>query len=142
MASNSSAEDVIRAMLRLADRTNTVRRALAHRHHGTLGDRMLLRRLAAGGGTSVPRELGEYLGVSSGTLTAMLDRLEQEGLVRRAPHPSDRRSVLVELTEAGAASLSEVDDALTAAVRRAVPAAQRRALVASLQALEQAVDDL
>lgn len=36
-------------------------------------------------------------------MTNRLDRLEQRGLIRRLPDPDDRRGVLVELTEAGAA---------------------------------------
>jgi DNA-binding MarR family transcriptional regulator len=34
-------------------------------------------------------------------MTSRLDALEKEGLVRRLQDPSDRRSVLVELTEKG-----------------------------------------
>jgi DNA-binding MarR family transcriptional regulator len=35
-------------------------------------------------------------------ITQIIDRLETDGLVRRAPDPADRRSVLAELTPAGA----------------------------------------
>ena len=35
-------------------------------------------------------------------MTNRLDRLEEAGLVRRLPDPGDRRSIQVELTEAGA----------------------------------------
>lgn len=36
-------------------------------------------------------------------ITQIIDRLESEGLVRRLPDPNDRRSVLAELTDEGAA---------------------------------------
>jgi DNA-binding MarR family transcriptional regulator len=49
-------------------------------------------------------ELAEDLGLSSGAMTNRLDRLEQAGLIRRLPDPSDRRGVLVEPTEAGHAA--------------------------------------
>ena len=39
--------------------------------------------------------------------TQMIDRLEAEGLVRRFRNPKDRRSVLVELQEAGSQRLLE-----------------------------------
>ena len=39
--------------------------------------------------------------------TQMVDRLQGEGLVRRIKNPSDRRSVLVELTELGSQRLRE-----------------------------------
>ena len=48
-----------------------------------------------------PGELASSMDLSSGAMTNRLDRLEQAGLVRRLPDPSDRRSVHVELTEAG-----------------------------------------
>ncbi|WP_147819221.1 MarR family winged helix-turn-helix transcriptional regulator [Salidesulfovibrio onnuriiensis] len=47
------------------------------------------------------KELAEKMGVTTGTLTVMVDRLEKNELVRRRPHESDRRSILVELTDAG-----------------------------------------
>lgn len=46
-------------------------------------------------------QLSRMLLVSNGNATAVVDRLEQDGLVRRMPSPSDRRSVLVALTPLG-----------------------------------------
>ena len=48
-----------------------------------------------------PGQLSEQLGLSSGAMTNRLDRLEAAGRVRRVPDPADRRSVHVELTDAG-----------------------------------------
>lgn len=45
--------------------------------------------------------LGERLHLDSGTLTPLLKRLEQAGLVRRDRDPADERRVLVRLTDAG-----------------------------------------
>jgi DNA-binding MarR family transcriptional regulator len=45
--------------------------------------------------------LGERLGLDSGTLTPLLKRLEQRGLVTRRRDPADERVVLVELTAEG-----------------------------------------
>lgn len=42
-----------------------------------------------------PHELARYLGVSTASMTAMVDRLVRSGHVRKEPHPSDRRSVVV-----------------------------------------------
>ena len=44
-----------------------------------------------------PKEIGPYLHLSSGSITALLDRLEKAGYIRRISNPDDRRSVLVEL---------------------------------------------
>lgn len=49
-------------------------------------------------------ELAERLGMRSPSATAVLDRLEAAGHVRRTVHPTDRRRVLVEPTPAGRAS--------------------------------------
>jgi DNA-binding MarR family transcriptional regulator len=48
-----------------------------------------------------PTKLYEALMISSGGMTARLDRLERAGLVERRPDPNDRRGKLIALTEAG-----------------------------------------
>jgi DNA-binding MarR family transcriptional regulator len=53
------------------------------------------------GGARTPGVLARYLEVSTGAMTSRLDKLENEGLIRRVPDPDDRRSVTVEITEAG-----------------------------------------
>ncbi len=53
--------------------------------------------------------------VTSGTMTNRLDHLEDRGLVRRRPDPSDARSVRVQLTSAGR---RRVDTALSDLVER------------------------
>lgn len=45
--------------------------------------------------------------LTSGTMTARLDHLEGQGLVRRLRAPDDRRSVLVELTDKGRQTLAK-----------------------------------
>jgi DNA-binding MarR family transcriptional regulator len=45
--------------------------------------------------------LGEELGLTPRNMTALVDSMEEEGLVARRAHPTDRRAVLVELTDAG-----------------------------------------
>ena len=47
------------------------------------------------------RALGERLHLDSGTLTPVLKRMEQAGLVRRSRDKQDERLVRTELTEAG-----------------------------------------
>jgi len=61
--------------------------------------------------------------VTSGTMTNRIDRLAAVGLVRREPDPSDKRGVLVTLTEQGVA---RADAALADLLRR------ERALLAGL----------
>ncbi len=48
-----------------------------------------------------PGSLMQQTLVTSGTMTNRVDRLEKRGFVRRGPAPSDRRGVLVRLTDEG-----------------------------------------
>ncbi len=48
--------------------------------------------------TALPSQLGEQLGLTSGSVTTMLDRLEQQGYLTRTPDPADRRKVIVRAT--------------------------------------------
>ncbi|SPH17106.1 HTH-type transcriptional regulator MhqR [Defluviimonas aquaemixtae] len=48
-----------------------------------------------------PTQLYEVTMLSSGGMTARLDRLEKAGLVERRPNPEDRRGTLVALTDKG-----------------------------------------
>ena len=51
-------------------------------------------------GPMTPSELGRESALSSGTVTGVLDRLEELGFIRRERHPTDRRKVVVVLDEA------------------------------------------
>ena len=70
-------------------------------------------------------ELAALQGVAQPSMTVVVGALEQAGLVAREPDPSDRRAVLVSLTEQGLEYLHE---------RRRLGAAQISALVARLPA--------
>jgi len=48
-------------------------------------------------GTTAAGELARAVGLTSGAMTRMIDRLEGAGYVRRVRDPADRRRVLVEL---------------------------------------------
>lgn len=48
-------------------------------------------------GVATPSELSKYTGLSSGSTTAMIDRLQRSGLVKRQRNPDDRRGTLVVL---------------------------------------------
>ncbi len=51
-----------------------------------------------------PSQISERMLVASATMTATLDLLEDRGWVMRRPNAVDRRSVLVEVTDAGRAA--------------------------------------
>lgn len=57
-------------------------------------------------GASSPTELAQYTGLTSGATTAMIDRLEKSGLVKRLPNPDDRRGKLIVIDKGGARRVS------------------------------------
>jgi DNA-binding MarR family transcriptional regulator len=54
-------------------------------------------------------ELAAALGIDPPNVTVLVDDLESQGLVRRRPHPSDRRAKLVEATRRGKATARRAD---------------------------------
>ncbi len=57
-----------------------------------------------------PSDLSRIAILTTGTMTVLLDRLEDKGLVRRLPDPNDRRRLEVELTEEGMALIDRALD--------------------------------
>lgn len=60
--------------------------------------------------TASPSDLSRIAILTTGTMTVLLDRLEDKGLVRRLPDPNDRRRLEVELTEEGLACIDRALD--------------------------------
>ncbi len=46
-------------------------------------------------------ELADALGITTSSVTSLIDRMERSGLVKRQPHPRDRRRTVVQLTKYG-----------------------------------------
>ena len=112
--------------------------AALERHHLTLGQFDILATLRRNGpkGGLTPTQLLESVMLSSGGMTARLDRLAAAGLVYRKADPTDRRQVRVELTAKG----RRVIDAATATRFKeatesvpAMPPAEAKALAALLR---------
>jgi len=84
------------------------------------------------------------MGIDRTTMVALLDGLEAKGLVARRPDPADRRRNVVELTDAGRATLPEAIKASDAAERELLAAlddreaAQLRELLARVAATPRA----
>ncbi|WP_281245174.1 MULTISPECIES: MarR family winged helix-turn-helix transcriptional regulator [Amycolatopsis] len=56
------------------------------------------------------RELGELLGIDPSAVVSLVDDLQRADLVRRDPHPEDRRTRLVVLTETGVKAFRQASD--------------------------------
>jgi DNA-binding MarR family transcriptional regulator len=55
-----------------------------------------------------PKDLAYELGLTTGSVTALADRLEVAGLLRRDRHSCDRRSVVLNVTAEGSAAVTSV----------------------------------
>ncbi|CAG0938490.1 Transcriptional regulator SlyA [Gammaproteobacteria bacterium] len=71
------------------------------------------------------RQLASMLDVTPVTLGRMIDRLEQRGLVRRAPDPADRRAMRLFLTPAASAPIARMHALVDASRRRAMSGLSR-----------------
>lgn len=59
-------------------------------------------------------KMGERLMIHPTSVTNIVDRLEGQELVRRLPHEHDRRSTVVEITEAGRNLVADATEAVVA----------------------------
>ena len=58
------------------------------------------------------REFADAMGIDPPNATVVVDGLESQGLVRRRPHPTDRRAKVVEATREGKAMARRADEIL------------------------------
>lgn len=73
-------------------------------------------------------DLGRAFGLKPSTLTSVLDRLDDRGLIGREIHPADRRSFAITLTSRGAAAARRALASLTDLETRVVDEVTRRDL--------------
>jgi DNA-binding MarR family transcriptional regulator len=92
-----------------------------------------------------PKELAQYLGITSASITVLLDRLEKQGHLHREPSPFDRRALIVVPTvptdEVKAATLGDVRRELLEVVERLTPE-EASVVIGFLTELRDAVDQI
>ncbi|PSN12339.1 MarR family transcriptional regulator [filamentous cyanobacterium CCT1] len=89
-------------------------------------------------------EVADYLDVTRPTMSAMVERLVQRGLIDRAGDPIERRRIILTLTPAGEAEMTRVYDATlqTVADRLAgLSEAQLQQVMAGLAVLSELFDE-
>jgi len=95
-----SAKDVALAARRLDLMMAQMHLELGERMGFSAAEVLALAHLSLDGALG-PTELVHRLHMTTGAMTALLDRLTQRGFVVRQPHPSDRRRLIVNLTPDG-----------------------------------------
>jgi MarR family transcriptional regulator, organic hydroperoxide resistance regulator len=138
MSSESRAGDDFQTAFWAAKHALSVVTAAAFSRHGVHeGQQFILRCLWTQDGLT-PGEIARRLGLSTPTVTRAATRMETAGLLRREPHPGDRRLVRLRLTERGR-SLEKViaaeTEALTERALASFDAAERETVVAALRAI-------
>jgi DNA-binding MarR family transcriptional regulator len=110
---------VAEALRRLLARTRDVEGALARRLHLGDTDVVALQHLVDHPDAG-PAELARLLHIRTASATALVDRLQDAGHLRRAPHPTDGRRVVLALTDSARAEVGAALGPLLARVARVV----------------------
>lgn len=84
-------------------------------------------------------ELVRVFGLKHSTMTSILDRLEEQGLIERTANPDDGRSLLVGLTKKGQKASARVD-ALVKELESSIDSRVTRADLAGFQKVMEAVE--
>ncbi|MEO8114966.1 MAG: bifunctional helix-turn-helix transcriptional regulator/GNAT family N-acetyltransferase [Phenylobacterium sp.] len=104
----------------------------------TVAEGRVLYEIAHGEGLT-PKAIGEITGLDAGYLSRILARLERDGLVARARSATDRRSVTLRLTEAGAAMFTAFNQrsaALVEGLLGGLSAPDRTRLVGAVETVQ------
>lgn len=120
------------ALVRTGDRLLAgIDQALRH-HRLSRAGREALAVLDGAGKPLSPTAIAERLIVTTASVTSLLDTLERRGLVERRPDPTDRRRLLIVITQDGKAIVDQFLPevvALQTAALATLTEAQRRQLV-------------
>ena len=85
-----------------------------------------------------PGQIAASLNLDSSTITGILDRMENKGLLKRTPDPNDRRALKVVLTATGRALQEPIDKTIQKAneeVMAGLSAEEQDTLIALLSRL-------
>jgi len=137
----------IRIWLRLLGCSSRIESALQRRIVGTFGISLarfdLLAQIERAGGVLTMSDASRRMMVTNGAITGLADRLVDEGFVVREPHPSDRRTILIRLTEPGRVrflAMACEHESWTVALLSGLDPALKERLFASLGALKRQLD--
>lgn len=79
---------------------------LYHRRGGKSGQTRILRLLSEHGELT-QRQLQDILNIKSGSLSEIVRKMENDGLILREKHPEDRRNIVIQITEKGKLTCSQ-----------------------------------
>ena len=106
MAAGQFDEAILTSLRRIMRAVDLYSRQLASRHHLT-GPQLVCLRLLRKHGVMTSGHLAQEATLSAGTITGILDRLEQRAYIRRERSADDKRQVKVSLTDTGREAVSQ-----------------------------------
>jgi DNA-binding MarR family transcriptional regulator len=137
----------IRIWLRLLTCANRIETVLQRKIAAAFGISLarfdLLAQLERAGGVLTMTDASRRMMVTNGAVTGLVDRLVEEGFVARQPHATDRRTILVRLTEAGRRRFLEMareHESWIAGLLSGLEREGKEQLLASLGALKRQLD--
>jgi DNA-binding MarR family transcriptional regulator len=131
--------DLVRCETRLYNRLNDLMRS----QHGIAASQFEFLQYLRDHPRARVADLAEFFAVGVGATSKGIDRLEGRGWVKRIPNPADRRSSLLELTDAGRALVDDADTTfatVTELIRTALGSAYLDAATEALRTLRAALE--
>ena len=110
-------KDILIALRRITRAIDLHSRKLM-KSSGLTAPQLVVLQCIAEGTAETPSAIARDVSLSQATVTAILDRLQKNGLTRREKSPTDRRSVVVTLTPEGQATLDDAPELLQAGFLR------------------------
>lgn len=108
---------------------------------GATRSRLRLLQALQRGGPQTMRQISRTLGITPAAVTGLADALEGMDMVRRSRPPHDRRTVVLELTPAGAdCRLMEAHDAAASALFDVLDDTEKQTLLALVTKLNDALE--
>ena len=144
---SQTGDDNVRALAAALTKVDTGHRDMRHRFATAVGlsDTEFSAVMRVGRAVDLtPKQLAQSLDMTTGAVTAMIDRLESANLIERRPNPTDRRSLLLHLSPTGLQLMEWVQDSYYDAVAAAVltsTGTSTKKVVQILTELAGAVDD-
>src|SRR5476649_12130 len=139
----------IRIWLRLLACANRIETALQRKIVNAFGISLarfdLLAQLERAGGLLTMTDASKRMMVTNGAVTGLVDRLAQEGFVIREPHPKDRRTIFVRLTEEGRGrflAMAREHEGWTIALLSGLETEEKKQLLENLGALKRRLDSV
>jgi DNA-binding MarR family transcriptional regulator len=110
-------------------------------HMGATDIRALFFISSGGDDGATPKQVAEFLELSTGATTSLVDRLVAAGTLVRQAHPTDRRSIVLHMTDAGHDAVRRVADVYRCALATVIPQESYEKMTEVFRSISEALTD-